>query len=113
MTHTERAERRKAIAEHAAKHGVASAAKKFRVCSGTISESLKAHGVAALDVAVRRNKPESFQILMDLLLGEVPAEIADKYKISRQRVDQIKTKAKAAGFVINTGAVSPNPSRKR
>ena len=55
LSHDQRRERRKAIAEHAKEHGGPEAARKFGVSIRTVHNSLQEHGATGLPVHRNRN----------------------------------------------------------
>jgi DNA-directed RNA polymerase sigma subunit (sigma70/sigma32) len=98
MTHKARRERRQQIADYADKHSIEKAAKHFAVCVETVLASLREHNMPT----GRKRTPDvsSFRILLRLLDGSSGQDIATDLGITRQRVNQIKQKAKAAGFTF-------------
>ena len=101
-THSEAATLRGHIARCAKDYGVSAAARQFAVSMQTVRNACREHGV----VVDRANnvKPiaaaTTFVILKQLLDGVRQADIAKQFKVSRQRVSEIKVAAVAAGFVI-------------
>ena len=101
-THSEAATRRGLIVECAKQYGVSAAAQQFAVSMQTVRNACREHGV----VVDRANNVQkiasatSFVILKQLLDGVRPADIAKQFRVSRQRVSEIKCAAVAAGFVI-------------
>lgn len=96
LTHAERLARRRKIAEYANSHTMEQAAQRFKVHEATVRAALREN-----NLPVRRRIPpsvSSFQILLRLLDGVLPKEIARELKITPQRVSQIKQQAVAAGF---------------
>lgn len=102
LTHVERAERRKAIAEYAVQYGEAATAKKFDVTCWTVRKAAFENGHQLPDRrhGKRERSTSSFGILFALLQGEALVDIAERFGVSKQRVHQIKVLGVAAGFVI-------------
>lgn len=99
LTHEQRCERRKDIAEYANKNGVAKAANKFNVSIGTVVRALGENELTAWGFGgFKPASPTSFEVLKMLLDGIPDSEVARQKQLSRQRVGQIKTVAKNAGF---------------
>ncbi len=93
FSHAERAERRKRITADLA-NGMTrqKAMQKYGVCYPTVEHCGPATGAG-------RIKRRSFEMLADLLLrGQSHTEVARKYNITRQCVQQLEARALAAGF---------------
>lgn len=101
-SHSEAATRRAHIARYAQEHGSGEAARQFEVSMQTVRNSCREYKV----VLDRENNctslasAQSFVILKQLLDGVRQADLAKQFKVTRQRVSQIKCAAVAAGFVI-------------
>ena len=106
ITHAERKARRKLIAEMA-EAGMTwkEISEKMGVGYASIRLACLEHGIAppAKDVSRRcYTSVSSFAILKMLLDGKTARETFIKFGISKQRVHQIKQKAKDAGFTFTT-----------
>ena len=101
MDHSERANRRKAMATHAQQFGVASAAKKFNVHPSTVRNAASENNISLLLPGQGAGQVQTFKVLKRLLDGVPPARIAEEFSISKQRVSEIKTKAIEAGFMLD------------
>jgi hypothetical protein len=101
-THSEAATRRGHISKCVQAHGVRAAARQFEVSIQTVRNACREHGVV-MDRAnnVKRiASATTFVILKQLLDGVRQADISRQFRVSPQRVSEIKTAAVAAGFVI-------------
>lgn len=103
LSHKERLERRKKIAD-LVKGGapIEYAAKVFGVSTNTVRNSCKNNGVYLPRKANihHATKVSSFQMLMELLKGKTLQAIADELGVTRQRVGQIRMAASMAGFAF-------------
>lgn len=68
---------------------------RYKTNIGYIRALCNRHGIP---FAGRSPRLSSFQILKKLLDGQSGASIASDFNVSRQRVDQIASKARSAGF---------------
>lgn len=107
MTHAERLERRKAIAD-AASAGATypELCQRFGVEYTTVYYVCKAYGVSPTksdDSRHRRFECDPFKVLAKLLAPDEPvdAQVAQECGLSRERVRQIKERARAFGL-LNT-----------
>lgn len=101
-THSEAATLRGYIAMCAKDYGVSAAARQFAVSMQTVRNACREHGVV-VDRANNVKKIASattFVILKKLLDGVSQADLAREFKVSRQRVSEIKCAAVEAGFDI-------------
>lgn len=98
LSHEERAERRKQIAEFCKNNSVADAAKRFGLTSGTIRSACIEHGVQPIRDPSSTGTVQTMRILKRLLDGETQVKLAGEYRVSRQRVQQIQKTAEEAGF---------------
>ena len=101
LTHEERRERRKQIAEECRTKPMAEVATSYGLTISTIAKICSEHKITPprnLTVAM----PSTFLILKHLIDGEKPAELARKFNVTRQCVDQVKQRGIAAGFAIAT-----------
>ncbi len=99
LSHVERAERRKRITADLA-NGMTrqKAMQKYGVSYPTVEHCGPATGAG-------RIKRRSFEMLADMLLkGQSKAEVARKYGVTDQCVQQLEAKALAAGFKRRCGA---------
>ena len=97
VRHTEREARRKRAAELVAQGDTpAEAADKTAVPVTVVQAACRQHGVSCKRITPTH--ASTFKILRMLLDGRHPRELAIEYGISRQRVDQIRDKAREAGF---------------
>ena len=109
MNHEERRKRRKEMAEECRTRLTADklgnrlvegeVAKSYGVSLSTIIKACMEHGIVTsrkMSVAM----PSSFLILKLLIDGEKPAELAKKFDVSRQCVDQVKQRGIDAGFPL-------------
>ena len=100
MNHQERRERRRRIAEYAAEHGLASAARKFGVSPATASSSCSEYSIKPLCAEQLTVRFSSYEIIADLLHGLSDSLIAKKHNMSRQNVNVIRNKCVEAGIPI-------------
>lgn len=102
LSHKERAERRKAIALHAEKHGVSEAARKFGVGLVTVRYSLRENGkVATTDRPSSKPAVRTIAILKAILVdGMNDTRAGEILGVSHQRVWQVRSAAIAAGFKV-------------
>jgi hypothetical protein len=101
-SHSEAATLRGHIARCAKECGVSAAAQQFAVSMQTVRNACREHNVV-VDRANNVRKIASattFVILKQLLDGVRPADIAKQFRVSPQRVSEIKVAAMAAGFVF-------------
>ena len=97
ISHAQREERRKKAARLISEGATpAEAAEQVQIPVATVMRACKQYGVSCKRSQITH--ASSFQILRMLLDGRHPRELAIEYGISRQRVDQIRDKAKFAGF---------------
>lgn len=98
MTHAERRERRKAIAEFV-RSGKSphEAARIFGVGRRTVTDACLEHGVTPL---VGHGRPNQLRILSLLFAGSRQSVIARRLSITRQKVGDVATRAAAAGIDI-------------
>jgi transposase len=101
MTHAEKRERRRKVAEFAVEHGAGEAAQKYKVSIGTVQHAARENGVR---ISQRRDSCrgslKSFRMLRLMLDGKSMADIAEEFCVSRQRVHQVKKDAIEAGFEL-------------
>ena len=101
LTHQERKERRRKIAEFVRENqDLSAAAEAFGVRPSMVRLSCK-----EFDVSIPRKNNTiaslgSFQILKALLDGKKPSEIASEHSITRQRVGLVVKSAREAGFAV-------------
>lgn len=102
MTHAERRERRKQIAETIKSEmlTLSTAAKRFKVCLRLCEMACIEHGVKPFREPPNRVSANSFSILKRLLDGARQVDLARELNITKQRVGQIATNAKRAGFKL-------------
>jgi DNA invertase Pin-like site-specific DNA recombinase len=104
MKHEERAARRKSIAEHAGEHGVNAAAVAFGVHPSTVRNCATEHRISldlnGIGLKKTTAQVQTFIILKRLLDGADPSELVKEFSVSRQRISEIKTRAKEAGFIF-------------
>ena len=99
MNHEERRKRRKEMAEECRTRSTGEVAESYGVSLSTIIKACMEHGIVTsrkMSVAM----PSSFLILKLLIDGEKPAELAKKFDVSRQCVDQVKQRGIDAGFPL-------------
>ena len=92
LTHAERAERRRRIAEHVRDNGcsISEAARHFGVSVNMVRDSCHEHGVAFTDG--RSAQPlgvSTYRIILALLKGEEQASVSRRMRVSPQRVSEI------------------------
>ena len=95
MTHAEAKQLRKEIATYSRKYGVPVTANEFGVSIQTVLNSRREHGIPN-----PRGNPlakSSYSIVADLIRGEKEADIARRYTVSRQFVNQCKKKMQQHG----------------
>lgn len=105
MTRKQRKDRRKAAAEHAAEHGIASAAEKYGISKQTVLFGANEFKIS-IPVTERKytqpriQKTNPFLVLKRLQDGVSQSDIAREMKVSRQRVSQIAEQARKAGHDV-------------
>ena len=101
MTHAERAERRKQIAEFVEKHNgdVPKAAIKFGVSETTVQTSCLEHGVE-LQSKVAQRGTTVFMIIAELQRGTPISEAAKLLGVTRQRVGAVRAKCLEHGISL-------------
>ncbi len=105
MTHAERAERRKVIANECRTQCLEDVARRHGVNLGTAREACRQHDVLFMRRRVRRaevqeHAPFLFAVLRDLLDGGWGlSEIAERHSVTAQRIGQIETMASEAGLL--------------
>lgn len=102
QSHSDAATRRGHIVAYVREHGVSAAARQFAVSVQTVRNACREHDVV-VDRATNVKliaAATTFLILKQLLDGRRQADIARQFRISRQRVFEIKSAAVAAGFVV-------------
>lgn len=100
LTHEQRAVRRREIAAYASKHGTLAAVMHFSVSKETVHKSLWEAGLKA-PLPPRRRGARSIEILKAILVDKLSnRDAANKLGVSRQRVGQVRTDARKAGFPI-------------
>ena len=107
LTHAERADRRRAIANEA-KRGVpvSAIASKYGVSVSTIHGDCVEHDVHPPPMHLNVSRAsKSLLIVAELLRGKSPAEIAEQFGTSRQRVHQVKNDAESAGVFEVVGGL--------
>lgn len=154
LSHEERKERRKLIAECVAKHGMFKAMEEFKVSRNTVESSCAEYGVKINEIInhkqrkqmretaanmcrsmtieevakelkvseanvrmachefgvspIKRKPPgnlgsKSFRIVKLMLDGMTQSDIGRELNVSRQYVEQVRDKAREAGFVFGGG----------
>lgn len=97
MTHAESRERNKRIAEFCIHHSASEACKRFQVAPHIVYSACRSYDVQP--PKARTGIPTSaFNILKMRLDGYSAIEIALEMNITKQRVHQVLTKAREAGF---------------
>jgi len=120
MTHSERKARRKRIAQEYFMNGsqITEIANKYGVSVGLVKKAIKEFkptnrsGSSKPTQKSRSNRrrisAKSYEVINDLMNPALlQSQIAEKHKISRQRVHQIKLEAEAIGFNIPHTRVQP------
>ena len=103
LTHPERRARRKQMAEFVEKDGsVSAAAKLFSVSSATIRNACLEYGVVPDSQVVQRGTTV-FPVIAGLQRGERVADLAEQFKVTKQRVHKIKQLCKEHGIVLKRG----------
>ena len=100
MNHQERRERRRRIAEYAAEHGLASAARAFGVSITTASSSCSEYNIKPLCDERLTVRFSSYEVIADLLRGLSDSLIAKKHNMSRQRVNSVRNKCIEVGIPV-------------
>jgi hypothetical protein len=103
LSHDDRSERRKNIAKYAAEHGAAAASQAHKVSLSTVWSACKEFSVKPARAARDYTAPSTMQILKALLDGEKQTDVATRFRLSRQRVHQIRCSAIEAGFSFPVG----------
>jgi transposase-like protein len=98
MMRSEFRERRESVAA-AVRNGtpVAEAARKHGLSLTTVYHACSEFGVKA---APRERTPSTLEIVAELLRGGRPADIAEAYGVTRQRVHGVKMAARKAGIRV-------------
>jgi len=95
MTHGERWQRRRKIAEYAKSHSDAKTSQKFLVTRTTVKAARKEFGV--IKQGTQSVSPSGYAIIADLIRCEPDADVARKLGVTRQFVGQCKNKMKKYG----------------
>lgn len=90
ITHKQRAERRRKIAEYAKTHTYEATKQKFKVSKHTVYDSCRMLGVVKPDG--RANAPSTYKVVAAMILGEKQVEVARRLGVSRQFVNQCRKK---------------------
>lgn len=101
LSHVERAERRRRIADYCRTHTWPEAAQEFGVSHNTAREACKVHGVEPVRMPhMEPVRPATMSILAALQNepGRSLADVASAHGISRQRVQEILRRARDAGM---------------
>jgi len=94
MTHEQRRNRRKQIAEYARTHTDAVTARRFGVTATTARQSRRENGV----VKAHGVPTSTYRIIAALIRSEKQADIARRECCSRQFVNQVKAKMEKNGI---------------
>ena len=99
LTHAERAQRRRRIAERVRENGcsIDEAAQAFGVSRSMVRDSCHEHGVAFTDG--RSAQPlgvSTYRIILALLKGEEQASVSRRMRVSHQRVSEIAASVREA-----------------
>jgi transposase len=102
MTHAERRDRRKAIAEDArAGMGVAELVEKYGVCYGVVHRACADEGVRILKSRAHPLSATTYHVLAELFRPGVSLRtVSEKFHVSRERVHQIYRNARDAGIPV-------------
>ena len=100
LLNNSRREFRRQVAEYAVEHGRVEAVQKFNTSWTAVDRGLQEIGVELCEKGANNLSVSSFKILRRLLDGVKSAEVQEEFHISRQRVSQIRLKAKEAGFDV-------------
>lgn len=100
FSQSERAGRRRKIAEYAVTHDTTETAAQFNVSQGMVRNACKEFGVVPLDTVKGDVGRRTLSILKELLGGKPQTQIAEELHISRQRVHAVSREAKLAGIAL-------------
>ena len=103
MTHAERRERRRRIAEYCKTHTTSDASTEFEISPNYIRQACREFDVTPrypLRENIQRGKSRTLLILYRLMQGIPPRKIAQDLSVSDKYVYHIKSDAKEIGFRI-------------
>lgn len=103
MTHKERFERRRQIAEYARDHGKSKAASHFKVSLGTVVAACREHEIKPQEKG-KASRTNTFMVLKRLMDGASLTEIGQEMGVSRQYVLIVKRRAESVGIIFKAGA---------
>lgn len=99
FSQSERAGRRRQIADYAVTHDTIETAAHFKISQGMVRDACKEFGVVPR-TAVKSIGCRTLDVLKHLLDGKSQTKIAEELKLSRQRVHAVAVAAKAAGIQL-------------
>lgn len=100
FSQSERARRRRDIANYASTHDTPETAAHFKISQGMVRNACKEFGVVPL-IAIKSSVGcRTLNILKELLDGKSQTQIAEELHISRQRVHAVAKEAMSAGIVL-------------
>lgn len=97
LTHEQRRDRRKEIAEYSETHTVRQAATKFGVTTATVRQSRMEHSLPIKVDGDSVVPVSSYRILAEIIRGRTDKAIAKSHDVSKQFVSQIRLRAGKAG----------------
>lgn len=115
LTHAERAERRRSIAEAVeAGASLQAAARQYRVCIVTVRDACRQHGVRLPSVTrAHRRTARSMDVLAALInTEETLAQIAARFGMHASHVQQIARDARKAGIRLGRPGYGPRKSKE-
>lgn len=100
MNREQRRKRRAKIAKFCENHTIKEAAEKFEVSVVMVSRSCEENSVTPKPSQVKNASVQTLKILREVMDGVPQNQVSVKYGISRQRVNQIISRARKAGWDI-------------
>ena len=97
MTHEQRRARRKEIAEYSKSHTNYQTAKHFGITTTTVRQSRMEHDLPIKVDGDGIVPVSSYRILAEIIRGRPDIDIAKKYDVSKQFVNQVRLRAGDAG----------------
>lgn len=98
MTHEERRARRREMAQFAKENGVAATVQVFRVSDNTVRSACYEYAVTPPRSNPPTLGPSALRVLVLLMHGNKPADIAAEFGFTRQYVCDLRKRAVAEGF---------------
>lgn len=100
FSQSERAGRRRKIADYAVTHDSVETAAHFKISQGMVRNACKEFGVVPLNALNGSVGCRTLEILKELLDGKSQTRIAEELHISRQRVHAVAREASRVGIKL-------------